>query len=119
MVVDLLQPTGLGQLNQAFEALKARLMAEGLFDPASKRPLPTWPRRVGIVTSADAAALRDILRTLKARYALVDVLLASTLVQGSEAPAQIAEPVDQPAPSPAPARPKMPAAPVLAGAEPE
>ena len=89
LVVDLLQPTGLGQLNQAFEALKARLLAEGLFDPARKRLLPAWPRRVGIVTSADAAALRDILRTLKARYALVDVLLASTLVQGSEAPAQI------------------------------
>ena len=89
LVVDLLQPTGLGQLNQAFEALKARLAAEGLFDPARKRPLPAWPQRVGIVTSADAAALRDILRTLKARFPLVDVLLASTLVQGSEAPAQI------------------------------
>jgi exodeoxyribonuclease VII large subunit len=89
LVVDLLQPAGLGQLNQAFEALKARLAAEGLFDPARKRPLPAWPQRVGIVTSADAAALRDILRTLKARFPLVDVLLASTLVQGSEAPAQI------------------------------
>lgn len=89
LVVDLLQPTGLGQLNQAFEALKARLAAEGLFDPARKRPLPAWPQRVGIVTSADAAALRDILRTLKARFPLVEVLLASTLVQGSEAPAQI------------------------------
>ncbi len=89
LVVDLLQPAGLGQLNQAFEALKARLAAEGLFDPARKRPLPAWPQRVGIVTSADAAALRDILRTLKARFPLIDVLLASTLVQGSEAPAQI------------------------------
>lgn len=89
LVVDLLQAAGLGQLHQAFEALKARLAAEGLFDQARKRPLPGWPRRVGIVTSADAAALRDILRTLKARFPLVDVLLASTLVQGSEAPAQI------------------------------
>ena len=89
LVVDVLQAAGLGQLNQAFEALKARLAAEGLFDPARKRPLPAWPQRIGLVTSADAAALRDILRTLKARFPLVDVLLASTLVQGSEAPAQI------------------------------
>lgn len=89
LVVDLLQPAGVGQLHQAFEALKARLAVEGLFDEARKRPLPAWPQRIGIVTSADAAALRDILRTLRSRFPLVDVLLAPTLVQGSEAPAQI------------------------------
>ena len=89
LYVDLLQPSGLGQLNLAFEALKQRLAAEGLFDAARKRPLPARPQRIGIVTSADAAALRDILRTLNARYPLVDVVLASCLVQGPEAPAQI------------------------------
>lgn len=89
LYVDLLQPSGLGQLNLAFEALKQRLAAEGLFDVARKRSLPGRPQRIGVVTSADAAALRDILRTLKARYPLVDVLLAACLVQGPEAPAQI------------------------------
>lgn len=89
LYVDLLQPSGLGQLNLAFEALKQRLAAEGLFDAARKRALPTRPQRIGVVTSADAAALRDILRTLKARYPLVDVVLASCLVQGPEASAQI------------------------------
>lgn len=89
LYVDLLQPSGLGQLNLAFEALKQRLAAEGLFDVARKRTLPGRPQRIGVVTSADAAALRDILRTLKARYPLVDVLLAACLVQGPEAPAQI------------------------------
>ncbi len=90
LYVDLLQPSGLGQLNLAFEALKRRLADEGLFDAARKRTLPTRPQRIGVVTSADAAALRDILRTLKARYPLVEVVLASCLVQGPEAPAQIA-----------------------------
>ena len=62
---------------------------EGLFDPKRKRPLPLLPRRIGVVTSAGAAALRDILRTLSSRYPLVEVLLAPTLVQGTEAPSQI------------------------------
>jgi exodeoxyribonuclease VII large subunit len=87
--VDLLEQAGVGRLYQEFEALKARLAAEGLFDPARKRPLPTWPQRIGVVTSPRAAALRDILRTLALRYPSVEVLLAPTLVQGAEAPAQI------------------------------
>lgn len=86
---DLLQLAGVGQLYQEFEALKARLAAEGLFDPARKRPLPAWPRRIGVVTSPRAAALRDILRTFALRYPAVEVLLAPTLVQGAEAAAQI------------------------------
>jgi exodeoxyribonuclease VII large subunit len=91
LYVDLLQPAGLGRLYIEFEALKARLEAEGLFAPERKRPLPAWPRRIGVVTSADAAALRDILRTLSSRCPLVDVILAGTLVQGAEAPPQIVE----------------------------
>ncbi len=91
LYVDLLQPAGVGQLFLEFEALKARLEAEGSFAAERKRPLPSWPRRIGVVTSADAAALRDVLRTLSTRYPLVDVILASTLVQGVEAPPQIVE----------------------------
>lgn len=86
---DQLEMAGLGRLFQDFEALKARLTAEGLFDPARRRPVTAWPQRIGIVTSAQAAALRDILRTLAARYPTVDVVLASTAVQGADAPPQI------------------------------
>ncbi len=86
---DALELAGVGRLYQEFEALKARLAAEGLFDAARKRPLPAWPQRVGVVTSARAAALRDILRTLALRYPAVDVLVAPSAVQGAEAPAQI------------------------------
>ena len=91
---DRLDLAGLGRLYQDLEALKAQLAAEGLFDAARKRPLPDWPQRIGVVTSAKAAALRDILRTLAVRYPLVDVLLAAAAVQGVEAPAQIAAAVE-------------------------
>jgi exodeoxyribonuclease VII large subunit len=87
--VDALELAGVGRLYQELEALKARLAAEGLFEPERKRPLPAWPQRIGLVTSPRAAALRDILRTLAVRFPAVDVLLAPTLVQGAEAPAQI------------------------------
>jgi exodeoxyribonuclease VII large subunit len=89
LYVDLVRPAGVGDLNRQFELLKARLEAEGLFDAARKRPLPAWPRRIGVVTSPTAAALRDILNVLGRRYPLVEVLLAPTLVQGNEAPPQI------------------------------
>ena len=89
--MDLIQPAGLGALHLEFEALKARLQAEGLFDVAHKRPLPPFPRRLGVVTSPVGAALRDILHVLERRYPLVEVVLAPTLVQGEEAPEQIAE----------------------------
>ena len=93
--VDNLQAAGVGQLNQAFEALKARLSEEGLFEQSRKRAIPAWPQRIGLVTSADAAALRDVLRTLKARFPLADVLLAPCLVQGTEAPAQIVAAIER------------------------
>lgn len=86
---DALELAGVGRLYQEFEALKAKLTAEGLFDPERKRPLPVWPQRIAVVTSPRAAALRDILRTLALRYPAVDVLLAPSAVQGTEAPAQI------------------------------
>jgi exodeoxyribonuclease VII large subunit len=94
MYVEHVEPLGDGALFQRFEKLKARLSAEGLFDEERKRPLPSQPSLVGIVTSLQAAALRDMLRVLHIRYPLVEVLLAPTLVQGLEAPAAIAAAID-------------------------
>jgi exodeoxyribonuclease VII large subunit len=89
LYVDQLRPAGLGDLHARFEQLRDRLKAEGLFDAERKRPLPPFPGVVGIATSPQAAALRDVLTVLHRRYPLVRVLLAPTLVQGEQAPAQI------------------------------
>jgi len=86
---DALQIAGVGDLNRQFELLKARLDAEGLFDPARKRPLPPFPRRIGVVTSPTTAAFQDILNVLSRRYPLAEIILSPTLVQGKEAPPQI------------------------------
>ncbi len=86
LYADRLEPAGRGELALAFERLKERLAAEGLFDADHKQPIPAFPRKIGIVTSADAAALRDILNVLRRRYPLVEVLIAPTLVQGDLAP---------------------------------
>ncbi len=86
LYADLIRPAGEGALYQQFLRLKARLEAEGLFDAARKRPIPEWPRRLGMVTSPTGAALRDMLNTLQRRYPLVEVTLAPTPVQGDEAP---------------------------------
>jgi exodeoxyribonuclease VII large subunit len=85
-----LEPKGLGSLQQAFEQLKKKLAAEGLFDPARKRPLPALPRRIGIVTSLDGAALRDIIRVLRRRYPNAHLVLSPTRVQGEGAGREIA-----------------------------
>jgi exodeoxyribonuclease VII large subunit len=89
LYVNEMQPLGAGRLHLEFEALKERLAAEGLFDPARKRSLPTYPRSIGVVTSPTAAAFADILRVLGQRYPLARVVLSPTLVQGESAPAQI------------------------------
>ncbi len=89
LYVEQITPAGRGNLALAFEELKQRLEQEGLFASEHKQALPRFPRKIGIVTSADAAALRDILHVLKRRCPMVSVLVAPTLVQGSEAPAQI------------------------------
>ena len=86
LYIDAIRPVGEGALYQEFLRLKSRLEAEGLFDPARKRPIPAQPTRIGIVTSPTGAALRDMLNTLQRRYPLVEVILAPTPVQGSEAP---------------------------------
>ena len=80
---------GVGDLYRRFEELKQLLQAEGLFDEARKRPLPMPPQRIAVVTSATGAALRDILRVLRTRWPLADVLVVPALVQGAEAPASI------------------------------
>lgn len=80
---------GLGDLHRQFEALKAKLAAEGLFDPARKQPIPAFPARLGIVSSPTAAAWHDIQNVLRRRFPLVEVILSPTLVQGAEAPRQI------------------------------
>jgi exodeoxyribonuclease VII large subunit len=89
LVVDRVEPVGLGDLHQQFELLKAKLAAEGLFDAERKRPLPQWPRVIGVVTSAQAAALRDIAKVLARRWPLAELRVAPTLVQGEAAPAAI------------------------------
>ncbi|GAB4575309.1 MAG: exodeoxyribonuclease VII large subunit [Anaerolineae bacterium] len=89
LYVDQLIPAGRGDLHARFEQLKAKLEAEGLFDPARKRPLPQFPRRIGVVTSPTAAAFQDVLNVLTRRYPLAEVVLSPTLVQGDEAPPQI------------------------------
>ena len=85
-----MEPKGLGSLQQAFEQLKKKLAAEGLFDPARKRPLPALPRRIGIVTSLDGAALRDIIRVLRRRYPNAHLVLSPTRVQGEGAGREVA-----------------------------
>jgi exodeoxyribonuclease VII large subunit len=83
---DILRPLGEGVLYQEFLRLKAMLEAEGLFDAERKRPIPELPRKIGIVTSATGAALRDMLNTLRRRLPLVEVILVPSPVQGDEAP---------------------------------
>ncbi len=89
--VENIRRAGLGALYEAFEKLKARLGGEGLFDEAHKKPLPVFPNRIGIVTSPAAAALRDVLTTLRRRMPSIPVVLYPTPVQGEGAAVKIAE----------------------------
>ncbi|MBP3436070.1 MAG: exodeoxyribonuclease VII large subunit [Clostridia bacterium] len=87
--LDDMQPDGAGALQVAYEQLKRRLEEEGLFDESRKRPLPPYPKRVGVITSDTGAAVRDIFNVLRRRYPLAEVVLIPTLVQGDSAPAQL------------------------------
>lgn len=89
LYVESLVAQGAGDLNAEFERLKRKLEAEGLFDTARKRPLPAFPRVLGVVTSPTGAAFQDILNVLRRRYPIIEVVLAPTAVQGEEAPEQI------------------------------
>jgi exodeoxyribonuclease VII large subunit len=89
LLVDVVEPKGLGALQKAFEQLKARLLAEGLFDPAHKRLIPFLPQRIGVITSPTGAVIRDILHITRRRFPSVDILVAPVRVQGMEAPPEI------------------------------
>ncbi|HEY0546727.1 MAG TPA: exodeoxyribonuclease VII large subunit [Pyrinomonadaceae bacterium] len=90
LMVEALDPVGAGALRVAFEQMKERLAREGLFDEEAKRPLPLFPRRVGVVTSPSGAAIRDILHVISRRTRTVHVLFAPARVQGETAPLEIA-----------------------------
>ena len=94
LIVEYLEEAGEGALRQAFEVLKKRLAAQGLFDSSGKKPLPVIPKRIGAVTSPSGAAIRDILAVLKRRFPGVPVLLYPTSVQGAEAAQEIARMLD-------------------------
>ena len=87
--VETIEPVGLGALQLAFEQLKKRLEAEGLFDPARKKPLPLLPRRIGLITSPRGAAVRDVVRILRRRFPNVHLTLYPVRVQGEGAAAEI------------------------------
>jgi exodeoxyribonuclease VII large subunit len=89
LVAETMEPVGAGSLQLAFEQLKERLKAEGLFDTARKRPLPAFPRAVGIVTSPTGAVIRDFLNIVARRHSGLSVLLFPVSVQGDQAPAEV------------------------------
>ena len=86
---DSMTPEGVGDLAVAFEQLKQKLYAEGLFDPAHKKPLPAYPQRIAIITSSAGAAVHDMIRILRRRYPIAKVILLPVRVQGVEAPPEI------------------------------
>jgi len=90
LVCEHVEPEGLGALQLAFEQLKQRLQAAGLFDPRRKRPLPAWPRKIGIVTSLDGAAVRDIIEVLRRRHPNAHIVIRPARVQGEGAALDIA-----------------------------
>jgi exodeoxyribonuclease VII large subunit len=91
LVVELLEPKGLGALQLAFEQLKTRLAAEGLFDQARKRELPRFPRRIGIATSPTGAAIQDMLRVIGRRFGELNIVISPCKVQGDGAAEEIAQ----------------------------
>jgi exodeoxyribonuclease VII large subunit len=94
LIADLIEPKGKGALQLAFEQLKEKLRAEGLFDPQHKKPLPLFPKKIGIVTSPRGAAIVDILRTLERRFARLHILIYPAKVQGGGAADEIVAGID-------------------------
>ncbi|HCA11751.1 MAG TPA: exodeoxyribonuclease VII large subunit [Marinobacter adhaerens] len=94
IIVEHVEPAGLGALQQAFEELKRKLLAEGLFEQASKKPLPSLPRHIGVVTSPTGAAIHDILTVLARRCPAIPVTLYPTAVQGKAATADIVRAIE-------------------------
>lgn len=94
LIVEHMEPAGAGDLQRQFEILKEKLQLEGLFDPAHKKPLPAWPKRLGIVTSPTGAAVHDILHVLRRRFPALPVIVLPVAVQGNEAAGQIAAAIE-------------------------
>jgi len=90
LIAETIEPRGVGALQLAFEQLKARLLAEGLFDPARKRPLPPFPRCIGVITSSGGAVLHDIVKVIRRRHARLSLLVFPASVQGPECASAIA-----------------------------
>lgn len=95
LIAEEMEEVGEGKLRQAFEALKKRLADAGLFDAAHKKPLPAFPRSIGVITSPTGAAIKDILSVLKRRYAFAPVFIYPTLVQGETAAANIVQMIEE------------------------
>src|SRR5580765_2960121 len=95
LVCEHMEPPGLGALQLAFDQLKQRLQSEGLFDTARKRPLPALPRKIGVVTSLDGAAIRDIIKVLRRRYANAHLVICPARVQGQDAAPDVARALRQ------------------------
>ncbi len=95
MILDAVEPAGDGALRQAFEALKARLQAEGLFAAERKRPLPSHPTRIGVITSPSGAAVRDIISVFGRRAPFIELVISPTAVQGREAAPQIVQALER------------------------
>ncbi|MEW5801542.1 MAG: exodeoxyribonuclease VII large subunit [bacterium] len=93
IVVERMEVRGAGALQAAFEQLKAKLQAEGLFAPEAKKPIPLYPQTIGIVTSPTGAAIRDILQVIRRRFSTVSIVIYPVRVQGEEAPGEIARAV--------------------------
>ena len=91
LYVERMRPSGIGALAQAFEELKKRLAEEGLFDPERRKPLPEFPRTVAVVTSPTGAAVRDVIRVIRARAPMTDIVVVPTVVQGADAAPSIAD----------------------------
>src|SRR5271157_1028653 len=94
LVAETMEPVGAGSLQLAFEQLKERLKAEGLFEPARKQPLPTFPRTVGIVTSPTGAVIRDFLNIVARRHSGLSVLLSAASVQGDSAASEVVSAIE-------------------------
>jgi exodeoxyribonuclease VII large subunit len=94
LYADFVAPAGMGELQLRLEELRARLEAEGLFEPSRKRPLPAWPMRVGVVTSSTGAVIHDIRTVVARRWPVAEIVLAPTTVQGDDAPPRICQAID-------------------------
>jgi exodeoxyribonuclease VII large subunit len=95
ILADVMEPLGKGGLQLAFEQIKKKLAAEGLFDPSRKKPLPVLPQRIGIITSPTGAAIQDILRIISQRFVNLEILIIPVRVQGPEAPGEIIQALEQ------------------------